>query len=248
MKNSTKKRKMTNAQKKMLGIAAGVLALSMLMVGSIAYFTDRANGNSSVNVGNLQIELTDLNVNTNEVIAPGCIVPMSYSVKNTGTLAADEREKIALSVFGSDGSTPVTLSSSPSEFEIYKREDVELVSGKGYAPKSGVSPIGTRVTDGFSGGSGSNRIIYQVNQEALNGSDMELGDSVSTSLNRDFVILFKGTSGNQFQNVVVNLDVLVEAKQHAYTSAYDNDWSELQSKSVEFSSGNQNVVPARSET
>ena len=152
-----------------------------------------------------------------------------------------------MSVFESDGTTPVALSAEPSEFEIYKAEDVEMISGKGYAPKSGVTPIGTRVTDGFTSTGNSNRIIYQVNQEALNGSDMELGDSVSTSLTRDFVILFRGTSSNKFQNVVVNLDVLVEAKQHAYTSAYDSDWSELQSKSITFNSGDQSVVPAKDE-
>lgn len=237
--------KCTNKKKLLTAIAAGMTALGILIVGSIAYFTDRVSENTAADVGNLQISLTDLSVKTDDVVAPGCIVPMMYTINNIGTLALDEREKIALSVFEEDGTTPVELSTSPSEFEIYESSDVEMVTGKGYAPRSGAVPIGTRTTEGFTG-SGSNRIIYQIEQSTLNGSDKELS-TVEKSLSRDYVVLFKGESSNTYQNVTVKIDILVEAKQHAYTSAYDNDWTQLQSKSVSFNAGDQNVVPSKTE-
>lgn len=226
---------------------AGLMAAGMMIVGSVAYFTDRASENDNITVGNLKVQLSNVALDTSNVIAPGCIIPFTYDVANVGTLALDEREKIALTVYESDGSTPVALSSSPSEFEVYKASDVELVTGKGYAPKSGANPVGTRVTDGFDDASSTNKIIYQIDQTALDGSDDELSDVNDTSLSRDYVILFKGASSNKFQDVKVVVDVLVEAKQHAYTDAYNSDWSELQSGSISFSTGNQNVVPSRDE-
>lgn len=227
-------------------IIAAIAAVIFVTVGSVAYFTDRVSGSGDISAGNLKVQLGDVTIETDDVIAPRAIVPMTYTVSNTGTLALDEREKVALTVYKADGTTPVALSASPSEFEIYKNSDVELITGKGYAPKSGATPIGTRVTDGFTG-SGNNKIIYQVEQTALNGSDKELGDSVASSVSRDFVVLFRATADNEFQDVTVKIDVLTEAKQHSYTEAYNDDWSELQTKSVAFSTGNQSVVPSKTE-
>ena len=236
------------SKRKLIAIVAGAMATITAAVGSIAHFTDRVQDDATFNVGNVGIELVNLDNTMTDVIAPGCIIPLSYTVNNTGTLAVDEREKVALSVFKADGTTPINLSATPSEFEIYKREDVEEVTGKGYAPKAGKSPIGNRVNDdGFTVTADGNRIIYMVPQQAIDGSDNELGDSVTDTLSRDFVILFRGTSSNEFMNCQVKIDVLAEAKQHAYTSAYDNDWTELQSKSVTFNTGTQAVVPAKTE-
>lgn len=238
--------KSQNTKKMTVGFIAGIVAVMILTVGSIAYFTDRASVEGNVNVGNLQVELSGITIQTDEVITPGAIVPMEYEVSNSGSLALDEREKVALMVYESDGTTPISLSSSTPEFEIYNSSDVELVTGKGYAAKSGATPIGAKVTDGFTGNS-DNGIIYQVGQTALNGSDQELGASEPSTVARDFVILFNSASGNEFQDVVVKINVLVEAKQHAHTSEYDDDWSELQSESITFNTGTQSVVPARIE-
>lgn len=239
----------TNKRLKLAGIIAGVTAIAMGIGAFTAYFTDRKADNKSVDVGNVAITLTGVDATPDDVVAPGCIIPLTYTVTNTGSLAVDEREKVALSVFKSDGTTPIVLSATPSEFEIYKREDVEEITGKGYAPKAGKSPIGSRVNnDGFTVADDTNRIIYQVDQVTLDGTDDELGNANDvTDVTRDYVILFRGTSSNEFMNCQVKVDVLAEAKQHAYTSAYNSDWTELQSQSITFNTGTQDVVPAANE-
>lgn len=237
---------MNNRTRKIIAALLCVASVAILTVGSIAYFTDRVEEKSEATTANLQIELADLQLDTTDVIIPGSIMPLTYTVNNIGEITADEREKIALSVYKTDGMTPVSLSESPSEFEIYKRSDVELVEGKGYEPKVDASPIGKRVTDGFEG-TGNNYIIYQLEQTTLDNLDNELSDSAEDTLSRDFVVLFRNTSSNTFQDVTVKIDVLVEAKQHEYTSAYNDDWTELQSGSIDFSTGSQSVVPAKEE-
>lgn len=234
------------SRKRIIGILAGVTAATMIFAGSMAYFTDRAVETASGKTESLKIDLSDFNVDLDgdSIISPGSTIPVTYNISNTGSIAADEREKLTLSVWAEDGS-PIALSESPSEFEIYNADDVELVEGKGYTVKPGKQPVGSRVTDGFTSEDvNGNMIIYQLEQSVLNGTDEQIEGEDKDELSRDFVILFKNTASNKFQAAKINLNVLVEAKQHTYTGDYDNNWSELQSSSVDIDTGSQTVVPA----
>ena len=84
----------------------------------------------------------------------------------------------------------------------------------------------------------------------MNGSSTFDEQEVETGIDTDkhttdLKLVFDLMSGNKFQGAVVKMDILVEAKQHRNTSAYDSDWTELQTETYIFSNGvSQNVVKA----
>jgi hypothetical protein len=71
--------------------------------------------------------------------------------------------------------------------------------------------------------------------------EIETGISSITS-DETFVLLFRGSSKNDYQASTVNLSILAEAKQHRNTGA--DTWASLKTFNVTFAGANASVVDA----
>ncbi len=72
-------------------------------------------------------------------------------------------------------------------------------------------------------------------------ADRELETGVtSISADQPFVLVFRGSSGNSYQNTVVKISVLTQAKQHRNTG--DETWNDLRSESITFGGGTVSAV------
>ena len=225
-----------------LGALASVIAVSMLVVATQAFFTDRAEGSGTINAGTLKIT-ANLNVNdataedttngtksvdtklgvvTATAIAPGDAIPMVVHTKNTGSIDALVRQKIVLTVTADADHTLTALTSDAAEFEVYKASDVEKDTSNGYwKPKSGANPVA--ITDTTTSRTVSGLVVtYQLAPQSLATGSADVYDK--------YVILFRHTAGNAFQGCGVKVDAIVEALQDKNTDNYKttNDWSELQ--------------------
>lgn len=241
MKNLTNKRRVASLA------LAGVMGASLL-VGSLAYFTDRADTNASATAGTVAIEMDAATLAASmkdadgkDIFNPGDMREVNYVLTNTGNKSIDVKETIILT-----SSVAMDKTAAQAEYELYKAADVELVAGKGYAPKAGAQPLEVRSIsdDGL-------QITYAVPQYTLNGNasfgddNREIETGIDTDTNAGaYVLVFKGASSNAFQGSTVKLEILAEAKQHRNTSAFDADWSELQSESVTFGGSDVAVVPS----
>ena len=171
MQNSKNMRKRATA-------AVGVATAAALMVGSLAYFTDRVESQATTKAGTVGIREADTwTANLNDAdgdrllnnLNPGDSRSLAFSVTNTGNKAVDVRHSIQLSVLDStgapkkmsmrkdvatvagDGSTPVEM----LQFEIYKASDVvktsEANGNKGYQLKQGAEPLFTTDSTSLNG-------------------------------------------------------------------------------------------------
>lgn len=64
----------------------------------------------------------------------------------------------------------------------------------------------------------------------------------SISADQPFVLIFRGDSGNSYQNTIVKLSVLAQAKQHRNTG--DGTWNDIKSESITFGGGTVSAVNA----
>lgn len=201
-----------------------VLAITMLLSCTMAYFTDRATTQATGTAGtvaislNSGIDLTD--AKGMDILNPGDRRSAEFSVHNEGNKSIDVRTTIVLTAQSVHYPDLVFTGSSTtqSEFDLYLRDDVELLEGRGYAPKAGKQPLQVKSID-------KDTITYIVPQYSLNGNS-ERYDEVETidgvegfAHTYDYVLVFKGEAGNEWQDVSIQLDVLVEAKQHENTGA-----------------------------
>lgn len=233
-------------KKKIASIALATTMISTLMIGSFAYFTDRADTRASATAGTVDIELNaDALANAmkdndgKDIFNPGDMREINYELSNKGNKSIDVRETIILT-----SSVAMDKEAAQAEYEIYKAEDVELIEGKGYSPVDGSNPLSVRsISDD------GTQITYTVDEYILNGYDKDGDDTkreiengvTATNNSGAYVLLFKGTAGNEFQNSTVTLDILAEAKQHRNTA--NVDWTELASESISFGGADTNVVP-----
>lgn len=168
MQNSKNMRKRATA-------AVGVATAAALMVGSLAYFTDRVESKATATAGTVGISEADTwNANLKDAdgaltlnnLNPGDSRSLAFSVTNTGNKAVDVRHSIQLSVLDSTGApkamsmrTDVATKASDSsigpdvemlQFEIFKASDVvktsEANGNKGYQLKQGAEPLFTSDT------------------------------------------------------------------------------------------------------
>lgn len=201
---------------------AGAIALTM--VGSLAYFTDYATTQANGTAGTVAIAMdSDINfkdANDMDILNPGDMRDGSFAITNMGNKSIDVRTTVALTALDHEGNAIAFTgdATTQSEYDLYAREDVELVEGKGYQPKAGATPIADKVVNG-------NVITYDIADYSLNGNsdeydEVETIDGVTAFANDyDFVLVFKGDTGNEWQASTVQMDVIVEAKQHENTGA-----------------------------
>ena len=214
--------KKTKRSRKIYAIIASVLAVVLLIGGTFAYFTDYATLQTSGTAGTVKIAVDDninlLNEDGYDILNPGDQRDVNFTVTNEGNKSVDASVVILLDVTDKDGN-PITLtgdSETQSEYDIYLRDDVELLEGRGYAPKEGAKPVQIKYIDG-------GFMMYELPTLQLNGNS-DLHDEVETidgvnefSHTYDFVLVFKGEAGNEFQASKINLEVLVDAIQHENT-------------------------------
>ena len=219
---------MNKTAKRNLKIGAGVAALAFTIGGSFAYFTDYADTSASGTAGTVDITLDATGiVLTDElgqdILNPGDMRAVSYSVTNDGNKSIDVRTTITVT-----SSVAMNKEADQAEFEIYKLADVELVEGEGYKPVEGAMPLAVKSisedgkvitykpADIILNGTGDIRETEaDVLTSGTNVTVSEAGDSVAF----DYVLVFKGEASNDFQAATVSIDLLVEAKQHRNTGA-----------------------------
>lgn len=213
--------KKTNFPKRAL---CAVLVLVMLMGASFAYFSDYATTQVTGTAGTVAIAMdSDINLLNDEgmdILNPGDMRDGSFDITNMGNKSIDVRTTIALTALDHEGNALNFTGSETeqSEFDLYLASDVEYVEGEGYKPVAGATPLEVKSIDG-------NVITYVLPEYSLNGNsdeydEVETIDGVDTfAAANDFVLVFKGAAGNEWQAASLQLDVIVEAKQHENTQA-----------------------------
>lgn len=221
-----------------------LLAIIMLFGASFAYFSDYATSQANGTAGTVALSM-DSNINLldaegRDILNPGDMRDGSFEVTNEGNKSVDVRTTIVLTAQDYAGN-PVTFTgdaTTQSEYDLYLREDVEYVEGRGYMPKEGAQPLQVKSID-------QDTITYILPEYSLNGNsdnydEVETIDGVNEfSHVNDFVFVFKGESGNEWQDSSVQLDVLVEAKQHENTQA---GWDIIAKETITSGNINQEVV------
>ena len=228
-----------------------VACMVMSIVGSFAYFTDRTDAKATATAGSLAINLDDSGIKLTDadgkdILNPGDVRDVNYTVTNVGNKSMDVKETITLSVYDSVGQ-PLNVKGSAieqSEVDLYTKDDVTAYDTvDGYTLADGAAPVQVKTIN-------NNVITYKPDIYTLNGNSNFDEQEVETGIDTDkhttdLKLVFDKLAANSFQSAVVKMDVLVEAKQHRNTSAYDADWTELQTETYIFSNGaSQNVVKA----
>ena len=226
--------------KNLKGFICMALALVMVLGSSFAYFTDRADTSASGTAGTVGVDLTsDINLldeDGKDILNPGDLRDGSFGVENTGNKSIDVRTTIVLT-----SSVAMDKTAAQAEYELYLKDDVEFVEGKGWMPKDGAQPLEVRSIS-----EDGKTITYNLPDYILNGNEdfgddkREIEEGITTdSHDNDFVLIFKAGSSNDFQDSVVTIDVLVEAKQHRNTGA---GWDIVAQESYVSGAINQNAV------
>lgn len=255
-----------------------ILALCLalcLVIGSLAYFTDRVEVAASADSGNVQIEstafaganadniLVDRDGNNN--LNPGDVRDLTFTVSNEGSKAVDIRHTIKLTATDSaDQALALTAIDGQAEFDIYKAGDVTYTAKAGYVLAANAKPVfsSDSVVDtlGSSRTLDGNTITYHFADTTLLGKDgvdnaerVETADLTADSdvegfidvndtkdaVTYKYVLVFRDTSLNKFMNSGIQIDMVVEAKQHYNTN---DSWAKVAVQS--FTSGNLTLVAA----
>lgn len=224
-------------------IFLSLVLLIGLIGGTFAYFTDHETTTATGTAGTVAIELNNLidllDEDGYDILGPGDMRTAAFEVINMGNKSIDVRTTVALTIdsehydlaFSGDGT-------SQSEYDLYAADDVELVDGYGYMPKDGAQPIQVKsISD--------NVIYYEIDEYSLNGnSDLyaeveTINGTGSFKHLYDYVLVFKNDTGNDWQDSVITIDILVETKQHENTSA---GWDIVAKESVTQGSITKNVA------
>ena len=201
-----------------------LLAFGLILGGSLAYFTDHVTATSTGTAGTVAIELNNLinllDEDGYDLLGPGDVRDAAFEVINMGNKSIDVRTTVALTALDYTGA-PINFTGdaeTQSEFDLYLRSDVSEVPGEGYKPNQGAEPIQIKsISD--------NIITYEIEEYSLNGNgekydEIETVNGVGTfSHLYDYVLVFKGETGNDWQDSTITIDIVAEAKQHENTGA-----------------------------
>lgn len=235
---------MSKISRKTKSIVAIILAAIMIFGMSFAYFTDYATTSTSGTAGTVAVSLDNnmnlLNAEGKDILNPGDLRDAGFTVTNEGNKSIDVRTTIVLTTQSNSGQS-LTFSgaaNAQSEYDLYLRSDVEEIPGEGWKPKADAVPLQVKAID-------ADTITYQPAIYSLNGNsdrydEVETIDGINAfSQTNDYVLIFKGEAGNEWQNSVVSIDVLVEAKQHENTSA---GWDIVAQENIASGAINQSAV------
>lgn len=220
--------------KKLVALVLALATVAALAVGTFAFFTDRIQAQATATAGTLELALTDITTSNSTKMKPGSGSTVNFTLSNLGNKSADVREVLVLS-------SPVAMTAGAEEFDLYLASDVTLTDDGKVTVKDGKSPVAARAVS-----TDRKSITYTIPQFILNGTgdDHENEpDAVGTSKSSAYVLVFKNTAGNTFQNVSVTLDYLAQAKQHRNTN--DATWTDLMSETITFAGNSTSAVPEK---
>lgn len=209
---------------------SGLLALALvftLLVGSLAYFTDRVSKDASFSTikggviitpdpdepdpdpdhpeKKLSTKWANVNATALANFNPGDKLDLSYKLANTGELAVDVRETFVIT-----SSKP--MKDGAPEFRLFLAATQDA-SSKAYTGKNVVTT--EKKID-------STHYMYTITAYSLPGSDETVTGISASSVDKTYQLVFDKAAGNAFQGATCTVDYLVEAKQH--TDGGDADW------------------------
>lgn len=220
--------------KKLVALVLALATVAALAVGTFAFFTDRIQAQATATAGTLELALTDITTSDSTKMKPGSGSTVNFTLSNLGNKSADVREVLVLS-------SPVAMTAGAEEFDLYLASDVTLTADGKVTIKDGKSPVAARVVS-----ADRKSITYTIPQFILNGTgadaETETG-AAGASKASAYVLVFKSTAGNPFQNISVTLDYLAQAKQHRNTN--DATWTDLMSETITFAGNSTSAVPEK---
>lgn len=206
----------------------------------------------------------------NDNLNPGDVRDLTFTVSNMGNKAVDIRHTIKLTVTDKAGAAlDLTAIDGQAEFDIYKAGDVTYTAKAGYVIAENVKPVfsSDSVTNtlGASRTLTGNTITYTFADTTLLGkegaanserventalaADTDVEGFIDVNDTKDavtykYVLVFRNTSLNKFMNSGIQIDMVVEAKQHYNTN---DTWATVAVQ--EFTAGNLaiNAVPTHAE-
>ena len=216
--------------KKLMALVLAIATVAALAVGTLAFFTDRIQAGATATAGTLELALTNIETGTATDLKPGTGCPVNFTLSNKGNKSADIKEVLILR-------SPVAMTAGAEEFDLYLASDVTLTADGKATIKAGAQPLAARTVS-----PDKKSITYTIDQFTLNGTgtaaETESGVT-SNAKTSAYVLVFKNTAGNSFQNITVTLDYMAQAKQHRNTN--DATWSTVLTETINFA-GNSNYA------
>ena len=225
-------------RKRALALIMATVTVLTLCVGSLAYFTDRVQANTSATAGSLDLVLTDkTNAKDKITVAgnttkfkPGDGLTIDFTLSNAGNKSADILETIVFTVTDANGN-PKALTASAPEFQLYTASDVTVAANGIATIAKNATPLSVLST------SKPNQIRYAVPEYILNGTgtgaEVETGSTVKgTSNTSAYVLVFMNSATNSFQSLTLTMDYEAQAKQHRNTNS--SAWTTVKSETITF--------------
>lgn len=151
-----------------------------------------------------------------EDVYPGKDIDLSYDLVNGSDAAVDVRETIVLTVKDYKGDAlPLT---GTVEYRLFKQAVADA-----YGATDGQDVIADETVVG-------NTVTYKIAPYTIAGQK-EAVDGATTRAQRDFVLVMNKAAKNAFQASSCQIDLLVEAKQHADNGA-QYGWAEVANETV----------------
>lgn len=227
---------------------SGLLALALvftLLVGSLAYFTDRISKGASfstINKGGvivtpdpdpddptpdpdkLSTKWANVNAQALSNFNPGDKVDLSYKLANTGELAVDVRETFVIT-------SSKAMKDGAPQFRLFSTVTQDAAK----ANVGGNVVVTEKKID-------STHYMYTITAYSLNGSDETVTGVNATSMDKSYYLVFDRTADNAFQGATCTIDYLVEAKQHS--DGGNADWVTAATGSLTLGGQTVKAVPA----
>lgn len=208
------------------------LIISSLLVGTWALYTDRQNDMEAAKIGKLEIILDMSPMETSQIYSQGDVFALDYNISNKQNTAADIKEIIYLTITDEKGSE-IAVDPDNLPFTVYSESDTQNTPGKGYSIIDDASPLGEIEVD-------NNVIKFTIPTYTLDGNNnldeyQIIDGSKGDSTTGESVILFDSTFGNDHSKLLLNIDIIIEGKQHFNT--IEDSWQELEVVSYILSTG-----------
>lgn len=228
---------------KITGLLALVL-VSVMLVGSLAFLTDRISGDASFSTieggviitpdpdpddptpdpDKLSTKWANVNAEALANFNPGDKLDLSYTLANTGELAVDVRETFVIT-----SSEPLT-DGSP-EFRLFSTIHEDAAGAT-----DGVNVVVTEKRID------ANHYMYTIAPYTLNGSSESVNGVTASSVDKAYYLVFNKLTGNTFQGDTCTIDYVVEAKQHS--DGGNADWVTAATGSLTLGGQTVKAVPA----
>jgi len=220
--------------KKRLTLVMAVVCCMAMLVGSLAWFTDRADASAGATAGNINLVWedtsdadtygTDDQDNTkdavwgttaapgaiaSDIINPGDVFDMGYKLTNTGSKSIDVKQQLIVT-------SSVAMTASAEEYQL----------------KVGDTGNGEYLVLTPSVSADKKTITYELPEIVLTGTaeadtaaggiEGEKAIDGATGIDYDFYLEFARAAKNVFMDSTVSVDLDIQAKQHRNTT--ESDW------------------------